>query len=295
MRAVKIFVGLKPGRTRCKRRKLLTSNPAVASRTNASTISTTTRAERVRRPRAPSLEPRVVSFKVPARSLCDARQAGSRPASIPTNKLTAPVKTRTRKSGEISPMRGMLEGRKPRSESIPQTARTNPARPPKTPSSALSVSSRFTICQRPAPSAARMPISFWRESERARRRLATLTHATRSTHPAIAHNISRAGLVSPTTAVRRGTRVTATCAFESGYCCRSEALIASILACACPRETPGFSRATQNRKSFPRCSVIGCEPSADSRRVATVVQSSAATLSCMSGKLNPAGITPTTA
>src|SRR2546423_13068875 len=109
-RAVNTLVRSKPGGTFCKRRKLSTSNPAVESSNSARTISTTTRAERRRRPCAPSLEPRALSLSEPAMFGYDARQAGKRPAKIPTMRLAAPGKGRTGIAGGTGPKPGKFAG-----------------------------------------------------------------------------------------------------------------------------------------------------------------------------------------
>jgi len=118
------------------------------------------------------LAPRGASFSDTARFERDARHAGNKPETIPTPTLAMAVTTRTRGSGEISSMRGML-GRIAFSESMPQIAITNPARPPSRPSNVLSASNCLIIRQRPAPSAARMLNSRLRESDRASNRFAT--------------------------------------------------------------------------------------------------------------------------
>src|SRR5882724_8930010 len=73
------------------------------------------------------------------------------------------------------------------------------------------------ICQRPAPRAARMLISRFRESERASNKFATLTHATSRTQPAIAHNMNNAERVLPTSAASSGITFAPAFIF-CGYC-----------------------------------------------------------------------------
>lgn len=89
------------------------------------------------------------------------------------------------------------------------------------------------VCQRLAPSAARMLISLLRESERARSRFATLTQATSKTQPAIAHNMSSAERALPTIALISGKTFAAVFDFESGYCWCQLAAIVLMFACAC--------------------------------------------------------------
>ena len=211
------FVTSNPPGTLCRRIKLSTSNPALASKTIARTISTTTSAARVRCALALSLPPRGASLSDTARFERDARHAGNKLEVIPTPRLATAVTTRTRGSGDISSMRGML-GRNAFSESMLQIATTNPARPPRTLSKVLSPSNCSIIRQRPAPSAARILISRLRESERASNRFATLTQATSSTQPAIAHNISNAECVLPIMALTSGMTFAPVYSFESGYC-----------------------------------------------------------------------------
>ena len=64
----------------------------------------------------------------------------------------------------------------------------------------------------------------------------------------------------------------------------------SMFACACWIETFGFNRAMLWKKSLSRCSVIGGEPSFDSRKLDIETQSSAETAAI--GKVNRGGITP---
>ncbi len=188
-------------------------------------------------------------------------------------------------------MRGTL-GRKAFSESIPQIARSSPAKPPKAPSKALSTSSCLTICQRPAPSAARMPISLLRDSERASSRFATLTQATSRTQPAIAHNISKAECALPTIALSSG-KTFAPCLISN----RDIADASPRQWCRCspaPVESkrPVLTARCTERKSLSRCSVIGVEPSLVSRKSDIEVQSSGGTE--VIGKVNRGGITPIT-
>ena len=156
----------------------------------------------------------------------------------------------------------------------------------------LSLSNCLIMCQRPAPSAARILISLLRESERASSRFATFTHATSRTQPAIAHNMNNAERVPPIIAFNCGKTFAPTFVFESGYCWRRAALIVLMFACACCNEMFGFNRAMHPRKSLPRCSVIGCEPSFDSRKIDIVTQSSGET--ALMGKENRGGIMPIT-
>ena len=151
---------------------------------------------------------------------------------MPTPRLTNAVNARTRGSGEISSIRGML-GRKAFSESIPQIAMSNPAKPPSAPSKILSTSNCLMMCQRPAPSAARMLISRLRESERASSRFATFTQATSRTQPAIAHNMNNAERVLPTIELISEMTFAPTCSLLSGYCRRQFAVMVLMFACAC--------------------------------------------------------------
>src|SRR5205823_13296139 len=99
------------------------------------------------------------------------------------------------------------------------------------------------ICQRLAPSAARMLISLLRESERARSRFATLTPATSKTQPGIAHNMSSAERASPTIALISGRTFAAVFDFDSGHCWCQWAVIGAVLGWAWRSETAVFNRA----------------------------------------------------
>ncbi len=74
-------------------------------------------------------------------------------------------------------------GRKCSSPRIMATARNNPAAPPASDSTRLSISSCRTSCQREAPTASRTATSFCRDTARAISRLATLKQAISSTSP----------------------------------------------------------------------------------------------------------------
>ena len=88
------------------------------------------------------------------------------------------VKPITRGSrAEVSSSRGMLGGFSARTRWMLQEARISPPMAPARPSRKLSVSNWRKICPRPAPRAARIPISRCRASARTRRRLATLAQA----------------------------------------------------------------------------------------------------------------------
>ena len=71
---------------------------------------------------------------------------------------------------------------------ISQIVNSRPVAPPTRPSERLSVSSWRPIRPRAAPSASRTPISRWRAIALARRRFATLTHASSSTRPIDRHH-----------------------------------------------------------------------------------------------------------
>ena len=159
-RTVTTLVGSKPGCTFCRRRKLWTSRLALASNTNARTISTTTSRARVRPLCKPSVDPRTFSLSDPVMFGCDARHAGKSPANNAAPRLTSAVNAITRRSGDTSAIRGMFAGKNAFNESSAQIAIINPITPPPALRSTLSESSCLTMCQRLAPSAVRMLISF---------------------------------------------------------------------------------------------------------------------------------------
>ena len=86
-------------------------------------------------------------------------------------------------------------------------------------------------------------------------------------NPSIFFTYSEGKSASPTIALISGKTFAAVFDFESGYCWCQLAVIVSMFACACRIETPGFNRAMHRKKSLSRCSVIGVEPSFDSRNL----------------------------
>jgi len=112
----------------------------------------------------------------------EACQAVIKPKTAPVNNDSKSVKPNTRASTPISLARGMVLGINFSSIAVPQTATSNPAPPPTTLSSVLSVSNWRSNRPRPAPNAPRMAISFWRLAARARSKLATLAQAINNTN-----------------------------------------------------------------------------------------------------------------
>ena len=129
---------------------------------------------------------RLLCFNAVDRSRLVARQAGTRPKTIPVNSETPTVNARTRQFmlGSIS------VGKKPVCRSpiaasalLPQNAKSTPTRPPNAASKMLSVKSCRIKRQRPAPTASLKLISGPRNAARASNRFATLAQAISSTSP----------------------------------------------------------------------------------------------------------------
>ena len=196
--------GSKPSGTFCNCQKLRRRSPAPTRRTKASTISAvdqnatqTAAAGSFARPAATFVQRR---DHIGPRNSPGGRESEHDPGEQ-TNECS---EGEERRSGEISSTRGKFCGSKAASASVPQSASNIPAAPPRMESNALSVSNWRKIRARLAPRAARMPISFSRAVARARRRLATLTQAIRSTQPAAASRTIRAGRTSEVRSARSG-------------------------------------------------------------------------------------------
>jgi len=115
------------------------------------------------------------------------------------------------------------------------------------------------MCQREAPIATRIAISFCRPPAFAKSRLATFEQAINSTSPTTAINISRnSGAVSPMPRAsgRRlrcaGTMSISFLLFVSGYSLASCCWSMLVFAAACSMPTPGLSRAAICIQWWPR-------------------------------------------
>ena len=100
------------------------------------------------------------------------------------------VKTRTRPSISISPIRGTLLGLSLTSADTHQCANNNPRPPPSAANKTLSVKSWRTTRDQLAPKANGTAISFCRARARASNKLATFAHTINITNPTIANNAS---------------------------------------------------------------------------------------------------------
>ena len=179
---------------------------------------------------------------------------------IPVNSETPKVKKST--GALIFTLEGPSnsDGLNATSRSVPCQASNNPKAPPRIARSKLSTKSCRTMRARLAPSAARNPISFCRETPRARSRFATFVHAMSKTNPTAPSRMSRALRISPLNCVRSGTSRMPQLVLKSGYCCDRRAPIVFISACACSSVTPGLRRPTalakrpwRSRNSFEIC------------------------------------------
>ena len=102
--------------------------------------------------------------------------------------------------------------------------------------------------ERPAPNAVRTATSFSREAARASSRLATLAQAISSTKATAPSRTSSAGRTLPTNCSRSGTTSALHPVWYCGTSCARRAAMVVISAWACSKETPGFRRATVERK-----------------------------------------------
>ena len=137
-------------------------------------------------------------------------------------------------------MRGTSAGSISTSKSTPHKEITSPKSPPARAINKLSVSKCRIICQRLAPNAARITISFWRTIARANNKLATFAQAinnTAATMPSRSHN---SGRVLPTINSRSCETLMFCPALASGYFSRSPCARLFISACACCTVTFGF-------------------------------------------------------
>ena len=177
-------------------------------------ISATTKAPCTRCFPPPDLCP--PSFNVSCKFVFEIRNAGTSPNKMPQSSAMPAVNSKTFQSIPTSLARGNPEGNRCSATFVPHAAITKPSPPPASASSMLSVRSCRTILPRPAPSAARTANSRLRPIERARRRLATFTHAIKSTNPTAASNTSSSRRTSPTSCSLSGMSVAPIPLSESG-------------------------------------------------------------------------------
>ena len=123
------------------------------------------------------------AFTASVKSVRAAWSAGATPNRIPVTSATPAVNAKTRQSIPTVASRGVSAGSIAFSHDMAPAANSSPLDPPATPSRTLSVRSCRQTRQRPAPSAARIAISFCRTAERASNRLATFAQAINRTRP----------------------------------------------------------------------------------------------------------------
>ena len=103
-----------------------------------------------------------------------------------------------------------------RNAASPHAATSNPATPPASATTRLSVSICCTTRERVAPTARRTDSSFWRPAARASSSVATFAQAISITNATAPSSTSSAGRTSPTNASRSGRRFGAWFAFSAG-------------------------------------------------------------------------------
>ncbi len=175
-----------------------TSQPAPATNMIASATSATVIAISQRAVPRPALAERELSFMSVFISLRSRRTAGARPMIAPVTTSTASEKSRARASNETASRRGSFDAPSASSARRPSAPTATPAMVPAVASTIDSVRSWRTSRLHPAPSAARTAISRALAAPRASSRLATLTHASRSSNPVAAMTMMRIGPKSPT-------------------------------------------------------------------------------------------------
>ena len=165
----------------------------IASATSATVIAMSQRAV----PR-PALAERELSFMSVFISLRSRRTAGASPIIAPVTTSMASEKSRTRASNETASRRGSFDAPIASSARRPSAPTPTPTIVPAAASTIDSVRSCRTSRPQPAPSAARTAISRALAAPRASNRLATLTHARRSSSPVADMTMIRIGPRSPT-------------------------------------------------------------------------------------------------
>ena len=185
----------KPRSERWSSKKVRNSRPPPIASTKATATWPATRACRSRC----DVEPETPRRKPCSRSGFDAWKAGMSPKISTATREVPKVNARTRKSSWTSPMRGRLAGAKASRISSSAPASAKPRPPAATAMTRLSASSCEMMRRRPAPRAARRPISPARRLVRAKSRFATLTQAikrTSATAPMRTSSVARAFRIS---------------------------------------------------------------------------------------------------
>ena len=154
-----------------------------------------------------------------------------------------------------SAMRGRFPGFNAVIESTPQTASSNPAAPPTSPSSALSVSNWRPMRHRLAPRAHRIAISLSRAAECASNRLATFAQAIKSTQPTAHKSTNKACRIGATRRSCKPITLTPRSGSSTpGFCASMRLAVAASSAWACAMVLPGFNRAITASKCARRLS-----------------------------------------
>ncbi len=210
------------------------SKPAPHSSMTARANSVTTSQLRRRRP-TPSVVPRTPACNIGAIAGREALMAGASPTRMPLTIDTAVVNRRTRRSTPTSLRRGRLRGPIRTRRSTRQSDRITPKNPPAPARSRLSATIGQIRRNRPAPSAARMAISFRRAVARASSRFAMFAVAIKSTSATAPNNTKSAGLTSPTRSPFRGAAFSSQSAGASG----NSALTCRATDCSAPPISDG--------------------------------------------------------
>jgi hypothetical protein len=190
--------------------KLFSIKPAPTSSGNDNATSATTSAFRKRFRRDPAVVAAAPSFKASFKLCFVVSNAGARPHRTVVTTETKRVNPRTPASMLTSWSRGIGSELIDFKTEIPAIAKPNPSSPPIDASSALSVSSCRTTCQRLAPNASRITISRWRADARARVKLATFAQAISNT-VAITPQRTHKAVCSERPTVCSSNGMTATC------------------------------------------------------------------------------------
>ena len=122
------------------------------------------------------MEARLVSFNESWTEMDGTCSAGMNPNNRPMRAASSTEKTSDATSILTVERSGMLNARRPSRRRVPPIAKITPSRPPQSDKTTFSVNSWRIKRRRPAPTAARMAISFCRVTLRANCRLATFAH-----------------------------------------------------------------------------------------------------------------------
>ncbi len=216
------------------------------------------------------------------------RSAGASATARPLARATSTTKPSPRRPTLNSWSRGRLRGPKATNASTAASARTQPTRPPASPTTAPSARKPATRSRRVAPSAVRTASSRSRPAARTRKRFATLAHDSSRKKPTALMTIHRLAPRSPTTwsrsATTRVVKPASSSIFDpwsTGKRSARGARAASARPAASSAVVPGGSRAIESMPSWPNCVAVGSSSSGSQTRVSG------------SGKCRSSGRTPT--